>query len=725
MAKNKKSKPYQNSRKLPQRFLQQAILKLFRKKNTKYYSPKTIVQKLGVKNSIDSAESALTSLLKKDMILMDNSGRYGINPEIKRRPDLKTKNLYNGRIDIISNGAGFVIVEGLDQDVYIPKRYVSGALHGDNVRIEASKYHADRRPEGKVVNIIKRNRSSFIGLFREQKRYAYVYVDDGKVKLEVKVFPKYYESAEDGAAVVVEVYDFGEDKHNQVLGKIKATINQYDRNDYEMNAILLANGFDIEFPDDVINEANQLNEDITQQDIDERKDLRELDVFTIDPADAKDFDDALSYVINDKGDIEIGVHIADVTHFVKAGSILDKEAYSRSTSVYLVDRVCPMLPERISNELCSLRPNEDKFAFTAIFTLDQEYKIKHQWFGKTLIHSKRRFTYKEAQEVIDSGTGDYAEELRAMNKIAKHCKKLRFQNGSIDFESDEVRFLLDQNMKPVSVKKKVRGDSHKLVEEFMLLANRRTAKYVAKKSRNRIPNVYRIHDTPDPERLATLASLALEFGIRLNVDTPNNISQSLNYLTQNIENEGLKGILRPMAIRSMAKAVYSTDNIGHYGLGFQYYTHFTSPIRRYSDVLVHRILFRNLEGEYRIKSSELEEQCLHISEQERSATNAERESVKYKQVEYLSQLIGKELQGSIRNIIYKGMFVELMESQADGFIRFDDFDEPFDIDSSQIKAKGKRSGMVLIIGDSVLIKVLSADLDKKQVEFSFVSKLDG
>jgi len=712
------------SRKLPQRFLQQAILKLLRKKNTKFYNAKTIVQKLGVKNSRDSAEDALRALYSKGKVISDGQGRYGFNPRNNKSDERRSKKLYNGRIEVIANGAGFVIVEGLDQDVYIPKKYVSEALHGDTVRIESSKPRPGRRPEGKVVDIVTRGRTTYIGIFRQLKKYGIVYVDDGKADLEVKILPKHFNEAEDGSAVVVEIYDFGEENRNQKLGRITATINKDDRNDFEMNSILLSNGFDIQFPEQVLQETAKLNDVVTEEDIAQRRDLRDWDIFTIDPVDAKDFDDALSCIKHDNGDIEIGIHIADVTHFVKPGTALDKEAFDRSTSVYLVDRVCPMLPERISNELCSLRPNEDKFAFSAIFILAPDLKIKNQWFGKTLIHSKRRFTYEEAQEVIDEGKGDYAVELKEMNRIAKHLKKKRFEKGSIDFESDEVRFVLDEDMKPVAVKRKVRGDSHKLVEEFMLLANRRTAKYVAKKSKNEIPNVYRVHDTPDPEKLQTLATLAMEFGIKLNLDTPKNITQSLNNLTQNLEDEGLKSILRPMAIRCMAKAVYGTDNIGHYGLGFSYYTHFTSPIRRYSDVIVHRILQDNLVGELRLKTSELEEKCLHISQQERNATSAERESIKYKQVEYLSEQIGEELEGTIRNIIDKGVFIELTESQSDGMIRFDDFDEAFDVHSSQIKATGMTTGLVLRIGDQIKVSVLSVDMQKKQVDFSFVSKLD-
>ncbi len=716
-------KHHSTGRKLPQRFLQQAIHKLLRKKSTKFYSPKTVVQKLGVKNSKDSVHAALEVLYSKGKVLKNDVGKYAYNRTAKtnRRSN---KRLMQGKIQIIASGAAFVMIEGLDKDVYVPNRGVLNALNGDTVEVDIKESYRDRRPEGVVTSVIKRNRTSFIGVFQKHKKYALVYVNDGKVELEVKVMPEYFGDAADGAAVVVEVYEFGENKKHPALGRIKATINQDDRNDFEMNSILLANGFDLEFSDEVLQETAKLSDHITPKDLEERLDLREKDVITIDPVDAKDFDDALSYEVLAGGNIRIGVHIADVTHYVLPGTALDKEAYNRATSVYLVDRVCPMLPERISNELCSLRPNEDKFAFSALLTFDDSLKVIDIWLGKTLIHSKRRFTYEEAQEVLDQGVGDFAHELKAMNAIAKSLKKKRFKQGSIDFESDEVRFVLDEAQKPIDVKKKIRGDSHKLVEEFMLLANRSAAKYVAKKAKNEIPNVYRIHDKPDPEKLATLALLAKEFGISLRLDTPKNITQSLNSLSKKTEGTNLINILRPMAIRSMAKAVYSSENIGHFGLGFEFYTHFTSPIRRYSDVLVHRILYKNLSADYRMKKEDLEDMCLHISYKERQAINAERESIKYKQVEYLAERIGEELEGSIRNIIDRGIFVELTKSQSDGLIPFESFKEPFDIEASQIKAIGRRSGVILRLGDHIKIKVVEADLERRQVEFAFVSKVD-
>ncbi len=708
------------SKKLPQRFLQQTIHKFLRNKPSKVYSPRTIAQKTGVKNSKDSIVAALRILENKGKVISSKDGRYAANPNYRPQGANSLAKLVVGTLDVITSGAAFASVEGQPRDIYIPERYLGGGLHKDKVEIEAIFSRGGRRPEGKVVRVLERNRNSFLGAFRSYKKNAVVYITDPKVELEVTVLPSDYKDAEDGDTVVVEITDFGKTKVGRLYGVIKAVINEENRNEFEMNSILINNGFDIEFSNAVLEASQALSDKITAEDLAERLDLRNIDTFTIDPVDAKDFDDALSFVRHDNGHVEVGVHIADVTHFVQPGSVLDEEALERSTSVYLVDRVCPMLPERISNELCSLRPHEDKFSFSAIFTFDKEGKIVKQWFGKTLIHSKRRFTYEEAQEVIETGSGDLADEIISLNKLAHKLKEERFKNGSIDFDSDEVRFVLDEERKPIGVKRKVRKDAHKLVEEFMLLANRRVAKYVAKKTKPEIPYVYRVHDLPDPERLIELALLAGEFGIKLNVDTPKNIAESLNKLTSSTQDSTLANVLRPMAIRTMAKATYSTDNIGHYGLGFDYYSHFTSPIRRYSDVLAHRILYRNLTGEYRAQKDKLEEKCLHISNRERAAIQAERESIKYKQVEYLSGLVGEELPGVIRSIIDKGLFVELEESQADGMIRFDRFDEPFILHPAKIKATGARSGLILRIGDPVVVKILKVDMERKQIEFELV-----
>lgn len=710
------------SKKLPQRFLQQAILKYLKNKPQKSYNAKVFANKLGLKNSKDSVQAALDALKAKNKVNIDSQGRYSYNTNDAQHNQSRRLHLVEGKVDMIASGAAFIVVPNEEQDVYIPEKHLNGAFHQDIVKVALGKRQPGRRPEGKVVEIVRRNRNSFIGTLHVHKHYGIVYVSDGKIDIEVKVLPENLNAAVDQNVVIVEIYDFGENNRNQLLGNVLTVIDLNDRNDFEMNSILVNNGFNLTFPKEVDAAANELSDEITKEDLQERRDLRDKVIFTIDPLDAKDFDDAISIEVLENGNTMIGVHIADVTHFVKERTLLDKEAYDRATSVYLVDRVCPMLPERISNELCSLRPFEDKFSFSALFELDQDLKIQSEWFGKTLIHSKRRFTYEEAQEVIETGEGDFAQELQELNRIAQKFKADRFKNGSIDFETDEVRFVLDENKKPIAVKRKERKESHKLVEEYMLLANRRVARFVSNKSKNAIPFVYRVHDLPDPERLMELALLASEFGIKMNVDTPRNIADSLNKLSDESVNQDLVSVLKPMAIRSMAKAVYTAENIGHYGLGFEYYTHFTSPIRRYSDVLVHRILYKNLTEEYRVKQDHLEEQCLHISQKERSAVTAERESIKYKQIEYLETHVGEEFEGMIRNMIDKGIFVELTESQADGMIRFDSMEDSFTLHSAKIKATSTSSDLVLRIGDRIRVKIEEVNMERRQIELSYISK---
>jgi ribonuclease R len=443
---------------------------------------------------------------------------------------------------------------------------------------------------------------------------------------------------------------------------------------------------------------------------------------TIDPSDAKDFDDALSIRQLENGDWEVGVHIADVTHYLLPDTALDKEAYWRSTSVYLVDRCCPMLPENLSNGVCSLRPNEDKLTFSAVFTFDDTFKLKKEWFGKTVTHSNRRFSYEEAQQVLETGEGDMSNELNVLNQIALKLRKARFRKGAINFETEEVRFKLDENGVPLEVYIKERKDSNMLIEDFMLLANKEVATYIAKKEAIEIPFVYRIHDTPDPSKLADFASFARELGINLILDTPKNIAKSLNDLMKQSEKNDALKLLTPLAIRCMAKAEYSTNNIGHYGLAFEKYGRFTSPIRRYSDVLAHRILADNLEKKktIRVNKELLEARCNRISKQERKAAEAERESVKYKQVEFIKNHIGEEFDGIISGMMDRGIFIELKGLKCEGMVPFNEMAEPFQVEPSRLKAKGVISGQILRPGDTVRVRVLRADLDKRQIELQWV-----
>lgn len=707
-------------KKLPQRFLQQAIVRLLRSKPGKLYSGGSIANKLKTKNSKASIDEALIKLVKDHKVIVDRNGKYALHPEYNKSiKGYKTIRL-EGRVDLTVSGGAYVIVDGQERDIYIPKKHVNGALQGDTVIIEASLYKNGRRPEGRIVSIVKRKRVAFVGTFQDFKKYGCVFVETQRMSLNIKIFPGHFNGAETGDAVIVEVTDFGQKKTHDLIGKVIEILDLDDRNDYEMNAILVNNGFEISFPEEVIRESEALSDRISDEEIARRRDIRDLLTFTIDPLTAKDFDDAISYQKLENGTVEIGVHIADVTHYVRPGSAMDKDALHRSTSVYLVDRVCPMLPEKISNELCSLRPDEDKLSFSVFFRFGPDLNIENVWMGKTVIHSDRRFTYEEAQEVIEGKSEELSAELRHINHIAKHLNKRRFKNGSINFETDEVRFELDNNNVPINIVRKVRKDAHKLIEEFMLLANKHVARFVAKKSPSKeVPFVYRVHDLPDPDRLAELALLASEFGIKLNFDSPNQITRSLNSLSDEGPNEDIRMILKPMAIRSMAKAAYTTENIGHYGLGFTHYSHFTSPIRRYADVLAHRILYANLEQVSRVDKEVLEEKCHYISLKERDAIAAERESIKYKQVEYFSTRVGTIETGIIRNIIDKGFFVELSESQADGYVPLESIDEKTMMHPGRIKVTGLASGNIWRIGDRVTVKVHDIDLDKRQIDLRF------
>jgi ribonuclease R len=489
-----------------------------------------------------------------------------------------------------------------------------------------------------------------------------------------------------------------------------------------MQSILLMNGFNVRFPEEVEAEADQLPDSLSESDFADRRDFRGITTFTIDPATAKDFDDALSIDRSDDGTIEIGVHIADVTHFVKPGTEIDKEAYRRSTSVYLVDRVAPMLPEKLSNELCSLRPHEDSLCFSAVFKFDSNGNILHRWFGRTIIHSDHRFAYEEAQEVLETGEGPFSDEMRELNRLAHILRKRKLDNGALTFETDEVQFVLDEHGVPLEIYVKERKEAHMLIEDFMLLANKEVARFIGEtRAMDHIPFVYRIHDHPDPEKIAELASFARMLGFEMRIDTPRQVAKSFNALAEAARDDEALQILEPLAIRSMAKAEYNTENIGHYGLAFTFYTHFTSPIRRYSDVLVHRILYENIDGRMkRWNMSELGEQCKHISDMERRAQKAERDSIKYKQAEYMKQFVGQEFEGHISGMIDKGIFVKIDATHAEGLIGFNNLPEPFSLDASGMVATGLHSGDQLKMGDDVRVRILDAIPEKRQIEMELV-----
>ncbi len=726
-----KKKLKRKGQKLTARQLQGEVFRLFKRNPKKRYNPKQISRKLKVDNNRDSIEYAIQKLMERAKIVEVGDYKFQLSRDEKPSKNASRsggdRREYVGIVDMTRAGSAFIVCEGLEGDVFVHSRKLNGALNGDKVKIEAWFPRGRQKAEGVVTEVITRSTNFFMGILKRSKKYAFVVSEKETMPVDIYVDLANINEARDGELVVVRITEWHEGNDRSPEGIITSVLGEPGSNDNEMKSILINNGFELDFPDEVIEESEDLRADIPKAEINLRRDMRKVTTFTIDPDTAKDFDDALSLEYKDDGTYEVGVHIADVSHYVKAGSALDAEAYNRSTSVYLVDRVLPMLPERLSNELCSLRPNEDKCTFSAVFTFDKNDKLSDSWFGKTVIHSDRRFAYEEAQEVMTSGKGDYAAELKKLNALAKKLRKKRFKNGSIDFDAEEVKFRLDENGKPIEAYVKQRIDAHMLIEEFMLLANKGVAKFIHEKANGlEIPFVYRIHDEPDPDKVQDLAKFAKEMGVDLDVSTPDKIAAAYNRLTKEAKTNDAIKLLEPIAVRTMSKAVYSTDNIGHYGLGFSFYSHFTSPIRRYSDVLAHRILEQNLgDRTLRVKKDPLEEKCRHISAQERKATAAERESIKYKQVEFIKDHIGEDYEAIVSGIIDRGIFVEIKENKCEGMVGFETMTEAFDVPENRLKATGKKTGKVYKMGDTVWIRVTGADLSRRRIDMELTDAPEG
>ncbi|OAV43235.1 ribonuclease R [Lewinella sp. 4G2] len=722
---NKKTK----GAKLKARDLERAILKELKLNDRKQYNPKQLIRKLKIKNSQDSVLSALEKLEQQKTVRSNGDYKY----QIARNYQQQTSSDYiEGRVDKTRSGDAYIVVDGDDQDIFVPGRRLGNAQDGDKVKVRYWTLTRRRKPEGEVTEVLERSVTHFVGTYKEYPKYAEVEVDQpgSTTKLLVAVHRAENLGAETNEKVVVRIDNWEANRFGQLSGTLTAVLGEEGSSEIEMQSILINNGFQITFPDDVIAESEALPAKISPQEINIRRDMREVTTFTIDPLTAKDFDDALSIQHLENGQIEVGVHIADVSHYVRPGSALDREAAERTTSVYLVDRVCPMLPERISNELCSLRPHEDKLTFSAVFTLDPKtYQIRKRWFGRTVTHSDRRFTYEEAQEVLDTDKGDFVEELHLLDKISKVLRKKRFKEGAIDFATNEVRFRLADDGTPLEVYIKERIDTNMLIEDFMLLANKEVATYIIKKEerlKENIPFVYRVHDEPDIDKVTELARFAESLGYEMDLRTPQSIAKSYTALLSKAAEDPMVKMLSPIAIRTMAKAIYTTENIGHYGLGFDNYSHFTSPIRRYADVLVHRILDKNLEkgSLYKANAMKLEETCKHISAQERKATTAERESIKYKQTEFMLDNIGEEFDGIINGLADFGVFVELSANFVEGMISYDDMDEPYDIGPGKLYITGKKSGKRLKMGDALRVRIEDVDLDRRRIDMALVDVLE-
>ena len=622
-----------------------------------------------------------------------------------------------------SNGKNSVITDEDSEAIFVAERNSLHALNGDRVKVHVAARRRGQEPEAEVIEIIEKKEQTFIGVLEVERNVAFLKTDSKFLACDIFIPRSKLKGGKTGDKAIVKITEWPEDSKNP-RGEVIDILGKNGDNTTEMHAILAEFGLPYKYPKNVEDAADKIGAGITPEEIDRREDFRGVTTFTIDPKDAKDFDDALSIRRLPNGNTEVGVHIADVTHYVTPNSIIDREAKQRATSVYLVDRTIPMLPEHLCNGICSLRPNEEKLAFSCIFELDDEAEIKAARIARTVIESDRRFTYEEAQERIETGEGDLQEEINALDRLAKKLRARRFENGSVDFDREEVKFDIDEEGHPTGVYFKVSKDANKLVEEFMLLANRTVAATIGRPAgrRKAKPFVYRIHDVPDETRLHDLALVAATFGYKIKTSGSSaEINRSLNKMLADVKGKGEENFLSVLAIRTMAKAVYSTENVGHYGLGFEYYTHFTSPIRRYPDMMVHRLLERYLHGGRSVDAVKLEDECKHSSDMEQLAVNAERASIKYKQVEYMMDHIGEEFDGMISGVTEWGIYVELEENHCEGLVPMRDLaDDYYDYDEKNYCIRGRRRGTVYRLGDQVRVRVANANLEKKQLDFLLV-----
>lgn len=713
--------------------LTRSILSIFKENSEKSFNYKQIAAKIGVTDTSGRNQIIvkLNELRATGKIIEADRGKFQLNSERK---------YHIGTVDITSNGNGYFISDDFEEDIFIPSVNLGKALQDDKVKAYVYRKRRKNKLEADIIEIVERAKLEFVGVLQLSKNYGFVVPDAKSMYTDIFISKNRLGDAQNGDKVIAKITDWPENSKNP-FGKITQVLGKPGDQETEIHSILLEYGLPYEFPEEVEKDASKIDIEISQKEISKRRDMRSDLTFTIDPITAKDFDDALSFKKLENGNYEIGIHIADVSHYVQPKTILDVEAYNRATSVYLVDRVVPMLPEMLSNGVCSLRPNEEKLTFSAVFEMNKKAKLINQWFGRTVTYSDKRFSYEEAQEIIETKSNsipkevslsgdsytvkdDIVEAILKLDELAKILRSKRMKDGAISFDKKEVRFHLDEQANPTGVFFKESKDANKLIEEFMLLANRKVAEFVGLKANNQASNktfIYRVHDEPDIEKLSALQNIVNKFGYKINIDTRDQITKSLNQLLKDVHGKGEANMVETLTIRSMSKAVYTTDNIGHYGLAFDYYSHFTSPIRRYPDVMTHRLLQHYLDGGHSPKSEIYEEKCKHSSKQEELAAKAERDSIKFMQVKYMQDHKDVEFEGVISGVTEWGIYVEIKSNKCEGMVRIRDIKSDYYIfDEKEFAIVGQSTKQMYQLGDDVVVKVKHTDLERKHLDFELI-----